>query len=115
MILGACRRFEIDDVRVDIGDFGAQLRNHPLPILDLHRQTHRVRSDVRSLVPFDVDAAARIVLKVDDVRTVRGVNRDALPTGDVPDDFLPPYWITAPGAEHHQVVDASYNDSVRRR
>ena len=83
----------------------ADLGQHALAVLDLHRQAHDVgRLIGAGAVPLDVDAALGIEHQVDDVRTAERVHRHALAARDVADDLLAANRVAALRAEHHHIV-----------
>ena len=83
-------RLPCPDVGVDVGDLRADRREHPFPVLNLHRQLHRVGAAARrrSFVPLDFDPALRVVKKIDDIRTGRRMDRHTFAARDVSDNFL---------------------------
>src|SRR5262249_10787638 len=75
-----------------------------------HGQLDGVAGLLAALVPLDVDATFWIVEEVHDIRTGRGMHRDALSTCDVSDDLLAADRIATTRAEHEQIVEATNFD-----
>src|SRR6187399_2068186 len=93
-------RFHVLDVGVDVGDLRADRGKQTPPVLDFHRQLHRVaylRPGASGLVPLDSNATLRVVQQIQHVRAGRGVHGHAFAARDVTDDLLPSNGVAAPG------------------
>ena len=115
MVVIGPRRFNIGDVRVDLGNPRADVCQNPLPVFHLHRQPHDIARRIGGAVPLNVDAPLRIVQKVRHVRTDGGVHRYTFAARNVANDFFTADRIATTRAHDHQIVDAAHFDPVLAR
>src|SRR6185436_3150093 len=82
------RGFDVADVGVDPGNLRAHVRENAFPILDLDRQTYRVRSAVGSFRPLDGNPPFGVIEQVQHVGTGGRVHGHALAASNVADDLF---------------------------
>src|SRR5882672_1294928 len=107
--------FDVSDVGVLVADDGSDLLQHAEAVVAKEGELDGICDRLPFFVaagPLHVDATVRFVHEIGDVRTVDGVDRDALATSYIADNRFAAGGVTTLGAIDQQVAVTLHDDGV---